>query len=214
MARPDLVPQLMEKPVRPRVMSVQHDGNNHDPAKIAIGRSHDTSFSGRPTLTMRLAWTWSVDRECRLISGLWAYATALIARRYKTREAASIYSHSDEKERQLRDLMLRTLDGDQEAYRSLLRGLIPVLIEFFSEKTDASTNDIEALVQETLTAVHLRLRTYCPDCSFQNWLYAIAAYRLPMRGERRSRQSVEAICDSAKQTIAHIIRQLSRVAGQ
>ncbi len=68
-----------------------------------------------------------------------------------------------EKERQLKDLILLAQDGDRESYRSLLRGLVPVITEFFLERTDASPKNLDELVQQTLIAVHLRLHTYCPE---------------------------------------------------
>jgi hypothetical protein len=105
-----------------------------------------------------------------------------IAGRFKTRVPATArLRHADEKERQLSDLMLRALDGDAEAYRSALRALVPVIKEFFTEKTGATSNDLEALVHETLIAVHHRRQTYCPDRSLLAWIYAIADHTLSIK---------------------------------
>jgi DNA-directed RNA polymerase specialized sigma24 family protein len=127
------------------------------------------------------------------------------------REAATVLlCHADEKERQLRDLMLRALDGDAEAYRSLLRGLVPVLTAFFSENAGAASNDLEELVQETLIAVHLRRHTYCPERGLLRWIYAIAAHEASIRRENRSRKFYEAIRSIVRQALKRFTRHAIR----
>ncbi len=108
--------------------------------------------------------------------------------RFKKREVATApLRHADERERTLRDLMLRAHEGDAEAYRSLLHGLVPVIREFFLERIGATSNDLEDLVQETLIAVHLRRRTYSPDRGLLRWLYAIAGHRLSLHRKNHSK---------------------------
>jgi hypothetical protein len=104
-----------------------------------------------------------------------------IPTRFKKRAAATpMPRHADEKERRLTGLMIRALEGDAEAYRSLLHDLVPIIREFFSERIGPTSNDLEELVQETLIAVHLRRRTYSPERDLLRWLYAIAGHTLSL----------------------------------
>jgi hypothetical protein len=134
---------------------------------------------------------------------------------FEKREAeAVLLHHADEKERQLRDLMLQALDGDAEAYRSLLHGLVPVITAFFSEKTDAASNDLEELLQETLIAVHLRRHTYCPERSLLRWIYAIAAHKASIRRENRSRIFYEAIRTIVLRALKRFTRHAMRAFSE
>ncbi len=102
--------------------------------------------------------------------------------RLKRREAvAGQLRCVDDRERQLTDLMIRGLKGDAEAYRSTLQGLVPVIIEFLSEKTGGKPSDFEELVQEILIAAHLRRQTYCPERGLLRSIHAIADQKLSMR---------------------------------
>ncbi len=104
-----------------------------------------------------------------------------IAGRFKKRAAATpLPRHADEKERRLTGLMIRALEGDAEAYRSALQAFAPLIREFFSERTGATSSDLEKLVQETLIAAHLRRPTYSPERSLLRWIYAIAGHKLSL----------------------------------
>lgn len=92
-------------------------------------------------------------------------------------------------EQQLRAWMIGALDGDAADYASLLRTLAPLLRAFYSRRLPSGGNDIEDMVQETLTAVHTRRATYDRDRAFTAWLFAIARYKM-IDHFRRSRRNV------------------------
>jgi len=81
------------------------------------------------------------------------------------------------REIELKDRMIRALDGDASAYHSLLRLLVPQLRAFFRRRLN-SEDAAEDLVQETLIAVHTKRATYDRSRPFSAWLYAIARYKL------------------------------------
>jgi RNA polymerase sigma-70 factor (ECF subfamily) len=80
-------------------------------------------------------------------------------------------------EDQLRALMCEALAGNGASYRVLLDRLSGHLRSYFARRL-GSAPDVEDLVQETLTAVHVRRATYEPDRPLTPWLYAIARYKL------------------------------------
>jgi len=81
------------------------------------------------------------------------------------------------REIELKERMVRALDGDASAYHSLLRLLVPQLRAFFRRRLN-SDDVAEDLVQETLIAVHTKRATYDVSRPFSAWLYAIARYKL------------------------------------
>ena len=81
-------------------------------------------------------------------------------------------------EEHLRALMLRGLQGDVPAYRTLLRTLVGELRPFFRHRAALSPDEIEDLVQETLLAVHAKRDTYDFNQPLTSWLFAIARYKL------------------------------------
>ncbi len=220
MALPSLVAEFTEITVGQK-KRVHADGrNSRYPAKMALARSdyrifrnHKVLFFGRAVAATFLTQKWVAECEYLRMKALSANVWRWIAERFKRREVAIAFGSCDEKEQQLRDLMLGALDGNSEAYRSLLCSLIPLIEKFFLEKADASANVLDALVQETLIAVHLHLQTYCPERSFLRWIYAIAAYKLSIRQEDRSRHFIDTICSAARQAIKLSGRHYRNVAA-
>ena len=77
----------------------------------------------------------------------------------------------------LRSLMMRSLTGDESAYRTLLTEVGVLLQDYFRRRLrDGSV--VDDLAQETLIALHRRRMTYESDRPFTAWLYAIARYKL------------------------------------
>lgn len=82
-------------------------------------------------------------------------------------------------EQSLKDLMLRSLDGDDGAYRRLLSVLRTLLVGYFGRRLGQSAKaDMEDLVQDTLMALHSRRATYDRDRPFTAWFFTIARYKL------------------------------------
>jgi RNA polymerase sigma-70 factor, ECF subfamily len=91
-------------------------------------------------------------------------------------------------EDRLKSLMLRSLEGDERAYRSLLQEVAALLRAYYRRRlVDAAVAD--DLTQETLLALHSRRMTYEPSRPFTPWLHAIARYKLVdhVRSSRRHR---------------------------
>lgn len=81
-------------------------------------------------------------------------------------------------EDQLRIMMIGGLDGDADAYATLLGALVPLLRSFFGRRLRGAEDDIEDLVQDTLIAVHTRRATYDRDRPFTAWAYAVARHKM------------------------------------
>jgi RNA polymerase sigma-70 factor (ECF subfamily) len=81
-------------------------------------------------------------------------------------------------ETELKDLMVRGLDGDAAAHARLLALLSMRLRAFFRRRLGGDGADVEDLVQETLIAVHTRRGTYDRAQPFEAWVYAVARYKL------------------------------------
>ena len=82
-------------------------------------------------------------------------------------------------EETLKMLMLRSLDGDESAYRHLLHALRRLLIAYFGRRMgSASRGDVEDLVQEALLSLHTKRETYDRARPFTAWFFSIARYKL------------------------------------
>lgn len=81
-------------------------------------------------------------------------------------------------EAELKELMLRGLDGDAAAHRRLLSLLSVRLRGFFRARLGGHVADAEDLVQETLMAIHTRRATFDRAQPLEAWVYAIARYKL------------------------------------
>jgi RNA polymerase sigma-70 factor (ECF subfamily) len=92
-------------------------------------------------------------------------------------------------EPRLRMLMLKSLEGDQGAYRSLLAELSARLRVYFARRLGDSSGNVEDLVQEVLIAVHRSRDTYDRSLPFTAWAYALARYKLVDHYRRTGRRA-------------------------
>lgn len=83
--------------------------------------------------------------------------------------------------------MISALDGSEASYHALLMALVPLLRGFFKRHVRDHA-DAEDLVQETLTALHIRRSTYDRERGFSAWLFAIARHKM-IDHYRKSRQT-------------------------
>ncbi len=76
----------------------------------------------------------------------------------------------------LKQLLLKSLEGDKKAYREFLFKTSRILDQYFSKKV-FNKSCVEDLTQETLISIHKAKHTYDPKMSILNWIYAIAYRR-------------------------------------
>jgi RNA polymerase sigma-70 factor, ECF subfamily len=84
------------------------------------------------------------------------------------------------RERELRALMTAALDGDAQAYRTLLAQLTGHLRAYYRRRfafIGHGPTAAEDLLQEVLLAVHTRRRTYDVLQPFTPWVHAIARHK-------------------------------------
>lgn len=74
-------------------------------------------------------------------------------------------------------LMAQTQKGDQQAYESLLKEIIPPLRRYLRAKV-ADPERLEETLQEILLGIHKARNTYRPEQSFLSWMFAIAHYKV------------------------------------
>lgn len=79
-------------------------------------------------------------------------------------------------EAKLKELMIRSLNGDQDAYKTLLQEFIIILEKYFQKKVQ-NPSDIDDLIQETLISIHKARHTYDSKLSLLSWAYSIAYCR-------------------------------------
>jgi RNA polymerase sigma-70 factor (ECF subfamily) len=82
------------------------------------------------------------------------------------------------REDHLKGLMLRGLEGDAQAWRTLLTELGKHLRAYFSRRLFDGGADAEDLVQETLIAIHAKRATWDSKQPFTAWAYTVARYKL------------------------------------
>jgi RNA polymerase sigma-70 factor, ECF subfamily len=83
-------------------------------------------------------------------------------------------------ERELRGLMIASLDGDAGAYHQLLEGLTSHLRGYYRHRfarIGHGPTEAEDLVQEALIAIHTHRHTYDRSQPFTPWIHAIARYK-------------------------------------
>lgn len=80
-----------------------------------------------------------------------------------------------EKSRELGKLLVRSQDGDAEAYREFLK-----ILYAFVEKALRGKGllEIEDLAQEVILSIHKGRHTFNPECEFYPWFYAILNRRV------------------------------------
>jgi RNA polymerase sigma factor (sigma-70 family) len=87
-------------------------------------------------------------------------------------------------------LMHAAIDGDNQAYRTLLVSLTPCLRSLAKrgfERVGLGNSEIEDVVQETLLAIHLKRGTWDRSRSLGPWVSAIARYKLVDSLRRKGR---------------------------
>jgi RNA polymerase sigma-70 factor (ECF subfamily) len=87
-------------------------------------------------------------------------------------------AHSQERE--LRALMVATLDGDARAYHRLLESLTSHLRAYYRNRfarIGHGPQEAEDLLQEALLAIHTHRHTFDRSQPFTPWVYAIARYK-------------------------------------
>jgi RNA polymerase sigma factor (sigma-70 family) len=110
-----------------------------------------------------------------------------------TRSAAPA-KHSEEQDRQLSALMSKAQDGDQVAYVSLLREVLPILKRLVQARLGfLPVMDREDLVQDILMSLHAARATYDPARPFKPWLMTIAHNRMVDQARRNSRRAANEI---------------------
>jgi RNA polymerase sigma factor (sigma-70 family) len=91
---------------------------------------------------------------------------------------------------QLSSLMRKAQDGDQAAYASLLREVLPILKRVVQARLGfLPVTDREDLVQDILMSVHAARATYDPMRPFKPWLMTIAHNRMVDQARRNSRRA-------------------------
>lgn len=78
----------------------------------------------------------------------------------------------------LKALMLRSLQGDEQAYRALLTDVQDRLRSYFARRLRGDPAEIEDLMQDTLIAIHDKRATFDRTQSLTGWAYAIARHKL------------------------------------
>src|SRR6516165_10684485 len=83
-------------------------------------------------------------------------------------------------ERELRALMIASLDGDAGAYHQLLERLTSHLRAYYRHRfarIGHGPTEAEDLLQEALIAIHTHRHTYDQSQPFTPWIHAIARYK-------------------------------------
>jgi RNA polymerase sigma factor (sigma-70 family) len=78
----------------------------------------------------------------------------------------------------LRELLLRGLDGDAQAYHRFLGKLAAHLRAFLARRLFGWPDEVEDLVQECLIAMHNQRHTYQSDQPLTAWVHAIARHKV------------------------------------
>jgi len=114
-----------------------------------------------------------------------------MSRAERTADDSAVIAALDARERQLRGLLIRALDGDSAAYHAFLKQLGPHLRAYLRRRLQSQSDDVEDLVQDTLIALHEQRHTYRTDLPVTAWVQAIARYKLiDLLRSRRSRQDL------------------------
>ena len=100
----------------------------------------------------------------------------------------------------LRDLLLRGLGGDAQAYHAFLGKMSGHLRAFLARRLFGWPDEVEDLVQECLIALHNQRHTYQHDQPLTAWVHAIARYKLI--DLLRSKASREALHDPLDDELA------------
>ncbi len=94
------------------------------------------------------------------------------------------------REDRLKDLFVRGLAGEAEAYHAFLKELSAYLRGFLRKRLAGLPDEVEDLVQEALLAVHLQRHTYDATQPLTAWVHAIAKYKMTDLLRRRGRREL------------------------
>jgi RNA polymerase sigma factor (sigma-70 family) len=97
------------------------------------------------------------------------------------------------RENTLRDLMIRSQQGDKQAYAVLLEQTGNWLRRYYAQKI--APDAVDDLVQETLISLHHKRASYDPQRAFLPWLAAIARYRWVDRLRQTYRHAASELLD-------------------
>jgi len=101
--------------------------------------------------------------------------------------------------------MAAAQDGDQQAYRALLHGIVPY-VRAMASRAFHEPADIEDAVQEVLITLHEVRASYDPTRPFRPWLAAIARHRIIDRMRQNGRiRAREAPLDIDHATYAALV---------
>ena len=110
--------------------------------------------------------------------------------------------------------MAAAQNGDTEAYRRLLRGIVP-FIRAIAARQHRAPDRIEDVVQDVLLTVHRVRHTYDPSRPFDHWLAAIARRRSIDALRRRFRTEAKEVSDPlAYETFADPAANKDRTAHE
>ena len=110
-----------------------------------------------------------------------------------SRSAASA-GRNEEHDQQLSSLMRKAQDGNQAAYASLLREVLPILKRVVQARLGfLPVMDREDLVQDILMSLHAARATYDPARPFKPWLMTISHNRMVDQARRNSRRTANEV---------------------
>jgi RNA polymerase sigma-70 factor (ECF subfamily) len=128
-----------------------------------------------------------------------------------------------ENEAGLRDLLIRGLSGDTQAYHAFLKAVSVHLRSFLRRRLANLPDELEDVVQESLIAIHHQRHTYDADQPVTAWVHAIAKYKLvdllrrrgsrdaltdPLEDSNDLFSSVDGEADNARRDIAKLLNLL------
>ena len=107
---------------------------------------------------------------------------------------AASAGRNEEHDQRLSFLMRKAQDGDQAAYASLLREVLPILKRVVQARLGfLPVMDREDLVQDILMSLHAARATYDPARPFKPWLMTIAHNRMVDQARRNSRRTANEV---------------------
>jgi len=93
-----------------------------------------------------------------------------------------------DREAELRPLMIAGCHGNQQAYAALLSEVAKLLRGFFRKRMLSVPDDVEDVVQEVLIAIHNQRHTYDAGQPLTAWVFGIARFKLADFYRRRGAQ--------------------------
>jgi len=108
-----------------------------------------------------------------------------------------------DREAELRPLMVAACAGNTHAYSALLSDLARLLRGYFRKRMLSVPDDVEDVVQDVLIAIHNQRHTYDAAQPVTAWVFAIARYKLVDFHRRRgARHGIHIDIDDAADWLA------------